>query len=39
MEVFTVNKMSDLESLNTYATGITTDCLQANDYLYEENIQ
>jgi len=39
IEVFTLNEMSALDNLNTYVTGITTDCLQANVYLYEKYLQ
>lgn len=38
MEVFTVNTISDLDELNPYYTGITTDCLNASVYLYYESI-
>ena len=39
IEVFTLNGMSALDNLNTYVTGIITDCLQANVYLYEKYVQ
>lgn len=39
IEVFTLDTMSALDGLNTYVTGITTNCLQANVYLYEKHIQ